>query len=66
MHHPVQLAAAASMLSSGEQAYDIRSPEGRAPNLRRNPLLVEPSLSARAAALGAARRRPRLEVSHTH
>ena len=62
-YHCTQLAAAASMLSA-EGASDIRSPEGRAPNLRRNPLLVEPSLTARAAALEAARRRPRMEVGY--
>ena len=44
------------------QQYDIRSSLGRTPNIRKNTSLIEPCLTARDAAIEAARRRPRLEV----
>jgi hypothetical protein len=43
--------------------YDIRSGGGRVPNIRKNPAVIEPSLTLRAAALLEARRRPRLSAA---
>lgn len=43
-------------------SYDVSSPLGRSPNLRKNPRVIQPCLTARNMALQAAARRPRLEV----
>eukprot|EP00798_Chlamydomonas_sp_ICE-L_P032135 gene32135-16660_t len=59
-------AAARTLGMEGRSAwadlYDIRTTEERAPNMRRNLHVIEPSLTARAIAVEAERRRPRLQA----